>query len=700
MTTQSTSITLHSRIWLLCCLLVGLAGIAPEANGQVPTLNFGFDFNPSTIIRDVATDKVGNVYITGNFSATGVAVDFDPGAGVSSYTTAHADIFIAKYTPTGTFVWVDVLTVTDADRDGGVGASLAIDGNNNVYLTGYFVGTADFDPGVNTAIRTSISLFEDLYVAKYNTDGQFQWVNTVGNRNEYSFGTGVDVDAGGNVYITGSFGGTVDFDPSAGTAIRTADGRADAFLAKYDTNGNLRWVNAFVGPGSTDAGLSVALDPANNVYVTGYFENTADFDPSAGDASRTSAGNDDIFLVKFDGQGNFRWVNTMGGIMRDVPLRIAVDADGNAFITGYFRNTVDFDPSGGVASRTSAGEEDIFVARYNAQGNFVWVNQMGSTGYDVGNAIKVDAASNVYVTASFSSIVDFDPGANVASLTALNGGPATGGALAKYDAQGAYVWAKAVGANGAASNNGIYIALGATGNFFAGGRFNFAGNINFAPNSTTVSNGFLANYNEDVTTITVTDVTTTTTPLLGSPFYVGTDLFVEYKRTGTFFTGNIFTAQLSDAMGSFASPINIGTLPVTTGGKMNAKLPLDLSPGTHYRIRVMGSYPYAVGKDNGTDLTINSPLSLSASNLGLNGSSSLTITTCPTRLTGLGWGKSFVFTGPGGYVFSNVFRDFIFGGGIEARGIRLPGLYTLTVYGNPDQTPVVYSIQVTGQGCP
>ena len=234
------------------------------------------------------------------------------------------------------------------------------------------------------------------------------------------------------------------------------------------------------------------------------------------------------------------------------------------------------------------------------------------------------------------------------------------------------------------------------------GTFTFSGNINFDPNTTNVIGGVVANYNADVIAITVTNVSTVSPPG-GSPFNVGADLFVTYKRTGTFLTGNVFTAQLSDAMGRFDSPTIIGTLPVTTGGTITAKLPLTLSPSSRYRIRIVGSNPVAVGQDNGLDLTINSPLSLSASNLSLNGSGSLALSAanCPAVLTGLGWGKTFAFTGPpSGYLFSNVFRNFILQGNIAASNIRVPGVYTLTVSGNPDQTPVVYTISITGQGCP
>ena len=569
------------------------------------------------------------------------------------------------------------------------------------------MGKTDFDPGENTVNRTSASLYGDAYVAKYNTSGQFQWVNTFGG-SSYNRGNDIAVDKRGNVYVTGNFSDITDFDSGAGIANRTTSGGSDAFLVNYDTDGNFKWVNTFGGNTNHDDGISVAVDPANNIYVTGRFADIADFDPSANTAERTSiVGSDDIFLVKYTAQGNFLWVNAVGGSEFDFPLGVATDGNGNPFVTGYFKGTVDFDPSANSASRTSYGAEDIFLAKYNAQGGFLWVNQIGgpvtanpiSSGYDVATALLVDAAGNAYIGGRFTSTVDFDPSGNTSTLTSVNVVPATGGFVAKYTTDGNYGWAIPLGENGA--GNIADLAQGINGQLVVGGTMNFAGDIDPSASTSNVTGGFVASYTAQIPAITVTNITTTSPPPMGSPFNAGTGVSVDYTITNyTAVSPNVFTAQLSDAMGSFASPIDIGNVTSLVGGTITALLPANLSPGTHYRIRVVASNPNTVGRDNGSDLTINSPLSLSASNLTINGTLTLGAANCPARLTGLGWGKAFVFTGPGGYAFSNAFRNFILGGTIEARDIRLPGIYTLTVYGNPDQTPVTYSITITGQGCP
>ena len=113
----------------------------------------------------------------------------------------------------------------------------------------------------------------------------------------------------------------------------------------------------------TEIGLGNAVDGSGNVYTTGYFEGTADFDPGAGTANLTSAGSSDIFVSKLDANGNFLWAKSMGGTASDIGYSIAVDGSDNVYTTGYFGGTVDFDPGAGTASLTSAGGLDIFVSK-------------------------------------------------------------------------------------------------------------------------------------------------------------------------------------------------------------------------------------------------------------------------------------------------------------------------------------------------
>ena len=157
---------------------------------------------------------------------------------------------------------------------------------------------------------------------------------------------------------------------------------------------NLAWVKAMGGT-SGDQGRSVAVDGAGNVYTTGNFLGTVDFDPSAGVLNLTSVGNADVFISKLDATGNLVWAKAMGGSTDDTGYGIAVDATGNVYTTGSFNGTVDFDPNAGVSNLTSAGNTDIFVSKLNATGNLIWTKGMGGINADSGNGIVVDATGSM-----------------------------------------------------------------------------------------------------------------------------------------------------------------------------------------------------------------------------------------------------------------------------------------------------------------
>jgi hypothetical protein len=161
----------------------------------------------------------------------------------------------------------------------------------------------------------------------------------------------------------------------------------------------------------------VVTDSSGNVYTTGFFSGTVDFDPGAGTANLTSAGSDDSFISKLDSGGNYVWAKQLGGISAELAIGISVDSSGNVYTTGTFQGTADFDPGAGTANLTSAGGDDSFISKLDSSGNYVWAKQLGSTGADVAYGVSVDSSGNVYTTGFFSGTVDFDPGAGTANLT-------------------------------------------------------------------------------------------------------------------------------------------------------------------------------------------------------------------------------------------------------------------------------------------
>ena len=419
--------------------------------------------------RSIAVDALGNVYTTGPFLET---VDFDPGAGVMNLTSqGHDDIFVKKLDSLGNLVWVKSVGGTSFDG----GYSIAVDAQGNVYTTGYFVGTVDFDPGAGTVNLTSQG-GSDIFIQKLDALGDLVWAKSVGGTGNDN-GRSIAVDAQGNVYTTGDFRGIVDFDPGAGTADLTSQGENDVFIQKLDALGDLIWAKS-VGETSYDYGYSIAVDVLGNVYTTGYFSGTVDFDPGAGTVNLTSQGGNDIFIQKLDALGDLVWAKSVGGTGNDNGRSIAVDAQGNVYTTGDFRGTVDFDPGAGIVNLTSQGGSDIFIQKLDALGDLVWVKSMGGNSTDFGESIAVDSQGNVYTTGDFRGIVDFDPGAGTTNLTSQG---EIDFFIQKLDALGNLVWAKSVG--GTSNDGGNSIAVDAQGNVYTTGYF--WGTVDFDPGAGT-----------------------------------------------------------------------------------------------------------------------------------------------------------------------------------------------------------------------
>ncbi len=365
--------------------------------------------------NSIAIDPAsGDVYTTGPFWGT---VDFDPGAGVFNLTGYGG--FISKLDASGNFIWATAI--------GGICNSIAIDtaGSGDVYTTGFFNGTVDFDPGVGVFNLTSAGN-TDIFISKLDSSGNFVWAKAMGGTDNFNgdYGYCIALDASGNVYTTGRFKETVDFDPdSSGSFNLTSLGYHDIFISKLNSSGNFVWAKAMGGT-ADEYGISIAIDPAGggDVYTTGAFEGTADFDPGAGVFNLTPVGAKDMFVSKLDGSGNFVWAKAMGGTYQQWGSSIAIDPAGSGavYTTGAFGGTVDFDPGAGVFNLTSAGTSDIFISKLDSSGNFVWAKAAGGTSWDYGQSIAIDASGNVYVTGYFQS-----PSITFGSTTVTNAGSNT-----------------------------------------------------------------------------------------------------------------------------------------------------------------------------------------------------------------------------------------------------------------------------------
>ncbi len=363
----------------------------------------------------ITLDTAGNIYVAGYFSDTAI---FDPNNRALDLVAdgSMTDIFVCKLDNKGDVLWTGRMGSATGDDEA---RGIALDAEGNVHTTGLFFGVADFDPGSNSNTLNAVSS-SDIFVSKLNNNGQYVWAKSMGGV-RLDQGEKIAVDRWGYVYTTGQFQRLADFDPGPNPYNMTSGAFSfDVFISKLDKDGNFVWAKQFTGS-NPNMGTGLALDYDANVYTTGNFSGSADFDPGTGVESLVAVGSTDIFLSKLDSAGNYVWAKAIGGADDDRGYAVTVDGLGHVFTTGYFSGTVDFNP-GGEKDEFTANGSDIFVAKFDSSGQYRWAKQFkGGSSQDWANGIAVDGSGNVYSTGLFNTTVDFDPGTDNYDLKADGG---------------------------------------------------------------------------------------------------------------------------------------------------------------------------------------------------------------------------------------------------------------------------------------
>ncbi len=333
-------------------------------------------------VCSIAVDANGSSYVTGRFEENTTF-------GTTTLTcSGYEDIFVAKMDSNGNWLWAKQAGGTSYNS----GFSITIDANGNSYVTGYFQSSATF----GTTTLTSIG-GRDIFVAKLDSNGNWLWAKQAGGTS-YNSGFSIAVDATGISYVTGYFNDSVTF----GTITLTSISGTDIFVAKLDSNGNWLWANQ-AGGTSIDEGYSITVDASGNSYITGYFYSSS-ITFGTITLSNSNSVYADIFVAKLDSNGNWLWAKQVGGTGEDEGNSIAVDSNGNSYVTGYFfSRSITFD----TTALTNSGYDDIFVAKLDSSGNWLWAKQAGGIGADVGNGIAIDANGNSYVTGYFEYSATF-----------------------------------------------------------------------------------------------------------------------------------------------------------------------------------------------------------------------------------------------------------------------------------------------------
>jgi hypothetical protein len=366
---------------------------------------------------DIVVDSAGNLYVAGTSGGTW-------GSPVRAFT-GNFDVFVAKLNSSGALIWNTFLGSADSDE----GYDVAVDGQGNVYVTGYSAATW------GSPVRTHAG-GQDAFVAKLNSTGSLVW-NTFLGAAGTDAGHGIAVDGSGVVYLTGNSAGTW------GSPLQSFAGVVDAFAAKLSSSGALTW-NTFLGGIDIDYGYGIALDDSGNVYVSGYG------DTSWGSPVHAFTGSYDAFAAKLTSSGALSWNTFLGGSNSEFGKSIAFQ-DGYLYIAGYC-----FATWGSPARAYGGGSADAFAVELRASnGILVWNTFLGGSGTDYGYAVAVDRGGKVYVsgysTATWGSplraytagndafAARIDSSGNLLAHIFLGGGGDDNGTGIVYDGSGTYV---------------------------------------------------------------------------------------------------------------------------------------------------------------------------------------------------------------------------------------------------------------------
>ncbi|MEO7157964.1 MAG: PKD domain-containing protein [Vicinamibacterales bacterium] len=496
------------------------ASASSDPDGSI--VSYKFVFGDGLSLTSTTSAVVAHAYSApGTYTMTLTVTD-----NLGATSTDTAQVTVTNTSQLGNFRSVKRLGGSSSDA----GSAVTVDSAGNVVVVGTFSGTADFGgPGPLTSNAGST----DIFIAKYSAAGAYLCARQVGGAGDDRVFS-VKTDASGNIFITGSFQGTVDF---GGSVLTSAAGSVDAFVAKYSpTCGSVQWVRGF-GSSVDDVSYGLAVDSNGDVVVTGYFRGAVDFGAGTVSSNGSFA---DVFVAKYTGSnGAYQWAHTLYGASVDIGRGVAVDGIGNVVVAGSFQLTIS-DGSTYQPLMTSAGSVDFFLLKYSPTGTYLWSRSFGGSGDDVAYGVDVDSGGNIAVVGSFQNTMD------------MGGGPLTSAGLsdtfiAKFSPLGSHLWSTRIGGTGADLDYAV--AMDAVGNVVMTGGYQF--------------------------TVGQWDIIVAKYSAAGAPLWsktygssandVGFGIAVDQT------TGNVF------ATGYFQGTINFGAGPIYSGGLTDGFL-LSLGP--------------------------------------------------------------------------------------------------------------------------
>lgn len=424
--------------------LSSLAVPAAHASSNDPEFQWARQFGSISVeTRSVATDIQGNMISAGFYYSFD---DFDPGAGDYTINAVGAmEAYVLKLDSNGDFLWARSFGGVDYDS----AHSVTTDPQGNVIVAGTFEGTVDFDPGPGTVELASAGP-SSTFLVKLDSDGNFLWARAYDQTifNYYPHPRAIRTDMDGNtfmavgfeilkispsgtlqwrrtlsgsgnsvavaptltneVYLAGTFSGTVDFVPGTHVEYHASLGGKDVFLLKLDGDGNFDSIITLGGTNNDDI-ISMAVDREGRPHLSGLFSGPVDFDPSPGVAT-VQGQNGGNFIAKYSPNGSLIWVKGFGAewSLGSYSSDIAIGNNNNVYITGTHSGSPDFDPGPGVATYPITFPGAQHIVKLNSQGNHLWSAVVDGS---VGTSVCIDPNERLLITGQpFGVTIDVDPG--------------------------------------------------------------------------------------------------------------------------------------------------------------------------------------------------------------------------------------------------------------------------------------------------
>lgn len=369
-------------------------------------LEFGYAFALKdvdlTTSHDLAIDGQGHLISVGSFTRT---ADFDAGPGESLLQAdVSRDIFIAKYTETGSLIWARAINhIIDSDE----AFAVDVDQEGNIYVTGYYKDEVDFDPGPDVFTLPGFSK-ENVFILKLDKDGVFVWAKRLEGGGGDQRGTDITISDSGNIAVVGAFDGRIDLDPGSGEVIFESS-NASGFIVQLDSTGEFTWGFALEVTNVSNAEFAQNGD----LIVAGNYQDSFDIDPGMGNVVITGHGGSDFYVARYSSIGQLHWAFGIGGTDSDLVQDLVVNNTGQVYVVGAYEEVVDFDGGPGVhlVSASDTSRSDAFVSKYDMDGQFLWARSTGGfRESDSARNVAVDSNDNVFIAGSFRDIADFDPG--------------------------------------------------------------------------------------------------------------------------------------------------------------------------------------------------------------------------------------------------------------------------------------------------